>query len=107
PLDHALLLLAVATIGREPGSRWKHLGDRGAGRAERAVAERGLDEYASGVSPEMLVLDDRLEFCLALGGDECLPLLVDSAVDRDGVDEGLDEVLLVAQGRAGVDGAGD
>ena len=41
------------------------------------------------------------------GCDERSPLVVDLAVGGDRVDEVLDEVLLVAQRRAGVDRAGD
>jgi hypothetical protein len=51
--------------------------------------------------------DDRLEFGVAAGAHEGEPLLVDRPVCRQGIDEVLDEVALVPQGRAGIDGPGD
>src|SRR5690606_24742576 len=97
----------MSAVGGEAAYRWEHVGDGGTCGAEGSVAERGPHERPGRFCTEPLFLDDRFELRLAFGGDERLPLLIDSAIYGDGVDERFDEVFLVAQCRAGIDGAGD
>ena len=60
---------------------------------------------ALGVGAHLVFVDPVLS--LRLGGDIGLPLQLHVPGGRDRIDELLDEVLLVAQGRAGVDGPRD
>ena len=106
-VEHGLLLERVVAAGREPGDGRQDLGDRGAGGGDGAVAEGVGDEGAGLVGLEALRDDERVELLGLLRVDEAAPVLAGVAGDVDRVDEGQDEVALVAQGDAGVDGALD
>ena len=81
----------------EPRHRRQDSGDRGAGGRHRPVTEGPLDELPGFVRSKVLLGDDAIQVLGALGGDEGLPFAVDVGVHGEGVDEGLDEVLLVPQ----------
>jgi hypothetical protein len=67
--------------------------------------ERRRDERSGGAGADVFLDDERLELSFALGCNEVLPLLVEIAVDGEGVNEVLAEVLFIAERRANVDGA--
>lgn len=107
PGNHPTFLLVVTAARSKARNRRQDLGDGRPGGAQLAVAEGVLDELLSGLRLEVLIRDDPGELGLALGLDEGHPFVVDVPVNRNRVDEGLDEVPLVTQRRAGVDRPGD
>src|SRR5690606_26864766 len=101
-VDHGLLLDAVVRSRGEARDGGQDACDRGPGDADLAVAERVVDEVSGLVGLELLLGDDPFQLGGALGGDVGTPLVGDVTVEREPLDELLDEVLLLAQGRGGV-----
>jgi SpoVK/Ycf46/Vps4 family AAA+-type ATPase len=102
-----LLLFPVATPCREARGWRQDLRNGGTSGLNRAIEERRLDEGAGLLGPQALDRDDPVEFGFAPDRHESVPLLIDGTAGGHGADEVLDEVFLVTQGGAGVDGPGD
>ncbi len=102
----------MATVGSEPrhrggGGGGESFGDRRASCAERAISKNRRDKSTRGLTTQSLFSDDRFQLGLARSRDELLPLFVNGTVDRYRINKRLDEVFLVPQVRAGVNGTGD
>ena len=92
----------MPSMSGESGCRWQDGGDGGAAGLQGAVAKSVADEPLGGFGFEVFLVDDGVKLLLTSGGDEPLPFLVDRVGQGYRVDEGLDQVLLVAQCGAGI-----
>ena len=107
PSKHAPLLLSVPAIGREARDWRQDLRDLRAAWLDATVTEGTSHERQGLVPAQALLLDDAVEFSGAARGDVSGPLLVDDVARRDAVHKRLDEVLLVAEAGAAVNGSPD
>src|SRR5699024_1738633 len=81
----------------------ENLRDRHAPGAELPISKCSFHERPGVLGPQLLFADDLLQFSVTPSSDEGAPLLIDSSIGRDSVDEVLDQVAFVAERRAGID----
>jgi hypothetical protein len=107
-VQHCLLLGRMAIVLGESRHRRQDFGDGGAGGRDAAIAESIVDEGARGFGVEVFFRDDAFQLLgLLRSQHEGLPLRVHLGLGSHRIHELLDQVLLVAQAGAGIDGALD
>lgn len=102
-INYSLLLLRSGSTA-EPGYRGHQFVDVGAAGAHFAIAEGILHEFPGFRSPELLRLDDLRQLLLLLLGHIAVPLRHHIIHVVDAGQEGLNQLLLAPQFRAGVNG---
>src|SRR5215210_2581092 len=106
-VEHGLLLDSVAVICQEARGRREDPRHRRARRRDRTVTERSLDEGPRRIGVKPFVRNEVLELIVPPGLDVATPLSLDVRVDGHPVDECEDQVALIAQGDARIDGPPD
>src|SRR5699024_895806 len=105
--DDLLPLFPITPRGGKPGYWFHNPGYFNAIRCDSAVTKCPLDEVGSFFGTKVFFLDNVLKFHVLLTNNELPPFFLNLTTSRNRVDESLDEVALVTQAWAGINGTGN